>query len=169
MKIMKNRFILFTFIISIFSSCENKNTLVLNINKDYSTQNTTCYNLLSPSGQKFLITFDSLGNLDMVRNDLSTNYQTIYYNSNKQLHSIVKYINNKPDGRTYFFYENSGFLEGDFNYKGDIKTGNAVLYYDSSVMLKETMLYNDYGELYHRIKYDRTGKVIRKEGSDGSE
>jgi antitoxin component YwqK of YwqJK toxin-antitoxin module len=168
MENLKNKTILFTFLLSFFLSCENKNSLVLEKNEKYSMNETTCYNLITPSGKLFLVYIDSLGNLDKIRNDSSGNYQGVFFNHNMQIQTIFKCSNNKTEGRVYYFYENSGFLSADFNYKNGVKTGNAVLYYDTSAMLKETMLYNDFGELYFREKYDRNGKIIGREGSDGS-
>jgi hypothetical protein len=168
---IKFRFFLIISIIGFFISCDNKhkNSLNIHVNNNYDNSKFIHYNLITPSNQIYFLVIDSIGNLIGISNDTIDDHQSIKFNSLKKVSNIFNYKNNKLDGRAYYFNENSGFLDGDFNYTNGIKSGNAVLYYDSSAMLKETMLYNDFGELYFREKYDRNGKVIGREGNDGSD
>lgn len=162
--------IIFLFILVVINiNCKKTQTpIVISENTDYRS-NFRNFNLITQSGQVFLVSLDSIGNVFSINSDTTNEFQTIFFNSKKKVSNIFNYKNNKLDGRAYYFNENSGFLEGDFNYKNGIKSGNAVLYYDTSALLKETMLYNDLGELYFREKYDRKGKVIGREGNDGSD
>jgi hypothetical protein len=161
---MRVTIVFFLFVLLIFS-CKNEkrglnleHILTSNYNNDY-------YLLKSSNGQKLVIAIDSLGFIRNILTDSTANYQLISFTNSLIIQSILKIENNKVNGRAYYFDEKSGNLIANYNYTNDVRTGNAVTYFDSTAIVKETMLYNDYGEMYWRETYDIWRNVVKTEGS----
>ncbi len=129
------------------------------------------YRLHPPKGDDFAIIVNEVGKIDEFGIGRPGRVQRVSINDSTGNVLAIQTYNQaeKLHGRCYYFYKESGFLEGDFNYINGVKVGNAVIYHDSTALVKSTMLYNDEGQLYFRITYDIDGNIISKEGKDGSE
>lgn len=154
----------------IVNSCTNDQPL-LDIKLEGIKGGWSLYRLSTQSGKDIGIWVDSTGLITSLWVGKPGRIQKISLNDSTGLVQALLTYNssNMIDGRAYYFYKKSGNLEADFNYVNGVKTGNAVEYHDSTALLKNTMLYNEEGQLYFRIRYDRDGNIISKEGHNGSE
>jgi antitoxin component YwqK of YwqJK toxin-antitoxin module len=120
------------------------------------------YKVYTPSGQELLLKLDYHGNLNGIINKIPFGKQYLMFFENGNLASVSK-LNDSLIifNRQYFFYENSGNLNGDFNWVNGNKTGAAVTYYDSTARIREIMYYNYEGQLYYKEFYDRKGKITK--------
>ena len=129
-----------------------------------------------PSGNEYTMLLDEKlffkigvlneGKLDYYVSLTESNKKQVFkFFPNGFLQSLIQ-LNSEDqiNGRAYYFSDKSGYLISDYSYVDGVKWGNAVSYYDSTALLRETMLYNQNGELYYKETYSRDGKLINKEG-----
>ncbi|MEZ5033250.1 MAG: hypothetical protein R2787_17820 [Saprospiraceae bacterium] len=153
---------------SILIGCA-KDQPLLSAKLEGKKENWSLYRIDTQSGDDIGIWVDSIGRISSIWVGRPGHVQKISLNDSTGLvQALLSYDkSNNINGRAYYFYEESGNLEADYNYINGVKTGNAVEYHDSTALLKTTMLYNEEGQMYFRLRYDREGNILSKEGSDG--
>ncbi len=161
--------VLFTLVFILHGCVRDENDLLLTL--EAVEENFSLYRLHPPKGDDFAIMLNNDGKITGFGIGRPGRVQRISINDSTGNVLAIQTYNQaeKLHGRCYYFYKESGFLEGDINYVNGVKVGNAVIYHDSTALVKSTMLYNDEGQLYFRITYDIDGNIISKEGNDGSE
>lgn len=127
------------------------------------------FNLFYDKNKPIEIAFNKNGSINYIQNQVGENrWQYIgYYENGNILSKIISDSLGKIHGRAYYFYERSGNLDSDYNFVNGVKNGNAVSYFDSTSILKSSMLYNDVGKMYWRQSSDKNQKIIKEEGKVG--
>ena len=163
MKIYK--YIIF-FAVFICSCAEKHKVDQASLSQRMNDDNGEYYYFTTRSKQTFLIRCDSFGNIKLIGNHVKGYLQQVSFFSNGNIMSKVKvdYDSAKKFDRAYYFYEESGNLDTDYQYENGVKTGYAAQYYDSTCDIFKKLLFCERGKVHQTEIFDKEGHLVSKEG-----
>jgi hypothetical protein len=153
--------LIFIFGLFLFGCQEQKDNSLVTYGNDGVVQKILYKN---PLGKDSLSIFFKDGHVEYIQSNNQSVGQTIWFHPGGKVEQIFSYRDGNKNGHFYSFYESGALKEHRF-----LRNNREILYgadyYDDSIsVIKQSLHFNNDGNLFYKKKFDSTGRFLREEG-----